>query len=91
MSGVQTRLQKDAAAARAAADAATAAAGAPPPPPGAAQGSSTDQMLAFLVAQMAHQQRFAAAQAFGHVEICTAEKRSAAVFDRVPIRDDKAP
>lgn len=62
MSGVQTRLQKEAAAARAAADAATAAAGAPPPPPGAAQGSSTDQMLAFLVAQMAHQQRFAAAQ-----------------------------
>ena len=66
MSGVQTRLQKDAAAARAAADAATAAAGAPPSPPGASaaggQGSSTDQMLDFLVAQMAHQQRFAAAQ-----------------------------
>ena len=65
MSGVQTRLQKDAAAARSAADAATAAAGAPPPPPGAGAGglgSSTDQMLAFLVAQMAHQQRFAAAQ-----------------------------
>jgi hypothetical protein len=65
MSGVQTRLQREAAAARAAAEAASAAAGAPPLPPGAAaaeQGSATDQMLAFLVAQMAHQQRFAAAQ-----------------------------
>lgn len=65
MSSVQTRLQKEAAAARAASDAASAAAGAPPPPLGAAaagQGSSTDQMLAFLIAQGAHQQRFAAAQ-----------------------------
>ena len=65
MSGVQTRLQKDAAAARAAAEAASAAAGAPPSPPGGAAagaGSATDQMLTFLVAQMAYQQRFAAAQ-----------------------------
>ena len=64
-SGVQTRLQKEAAAARAAADAASAAAGVPPPPLGAAaagQGTATDQMLAFLIAQGAHQQRIATAQ-----------------------------
>ena len=65
MSGVQTRLQRDAGEARQAAEAASAAAGDPPPPligmaPG--QGTATDQMLAFLVAQMAHQQRVAAAQ-----------------------------
>ena len=65
MSGVQTRLQRDAGEARQAAEAASAAAGDPPPPligmaPG--QGTATDQMLPFLVAQMAHQQRVAAAQ-----------------------------
>jgi|GEM_PF-4303392 len=66
MTSVQTRLQAEAAAARTAADAATAAAGTPPAPPGpavaAGQGSSTDQLLAFLIAQGAQQQRFAAAQ-----------------------------
>lgn len=65
MSGVQTRLQREAATARIAAEAASAAAGAPPSPPGGVvngQGSSTDQMLAFLITQSAYQQRFAAAQ-----------------------------
>ena len=65
MSGVQTRLQKEAAAARAEAQVASAAAGAPPSPPGGAaagQGDATAQMLAYLVAQTAYQQRFAAAQ-----------------------------
>ena len=65
MSGIQTRLQRDAAEARQAAEAASAAAGDPPPPligMASGQGTATDQMLAFLVAQMAHQQRVAAAQ-----------------------------
>jgi hypothetical protein len=65
MSGMQTRLQTEAAAARTAAQVASAAAGAPPSPPGGAavgQGDATAQMLAYLVAQTAYQQRFAAAQ-----------------------------
>jgi hypothetical protein len=65
MSGVQTRLQKEAAVARTAADAASAAAGEPQKPmdaPAAGQASTTDQMLAFFIAQGAQQQRIAAAQ-----------------------------
>ncbi len=80
MSGVQTRLQREAAAARVAAEAASAAAGAPPVPPvgmAAGQAPATDQILAFLVAQMAHQQRFAAAQ-LAHQTAAAAESAAAA-------------